>query len=747
MPKRTLQERLRPENWDARLTLRAKAVLKGRRILEGTRILFPEPRAARFERCFLLSPGAGELFVENRYTVVSPGTELAIYRSAPNAMVRFPFQPGYAAVGTVRSVGSGVCAFRAGDRVATSMGHCSSGVIPAAKCTLVPDGVADEEACFRQLAMIAFAGVVQCDPRVGESILVVGRGLIGLLTLRLLSAAGGFRLTSVARSDSARCAAARSGADELLDGGLTQATPRGDRFDAIIDATGDADVVRQALAWIEPGGRLIVLGSPRGVSDDFAAGSVTDRGIEIRGAHIAGFSTAAARRHGWTPSTAADYVLGLMESGKLRIADLIDRRLRPDELPEFYRASSGESERPRCLGVLVDWAAGPSTSPATPPDAAVPFRERIRPIDRFSNWAKNVARRRDVMPAALAESVGAVRFALVGCGLAASKTAQALQLAPSAELRYVVDLNRPLLDGFCRRFGVEGSTDLDAVLRSSEIDAVFLSTPHPSHLPIAERCASAGKHLIVEKPLATCEDGVRTLIDACTRSGVLLTVNYSRRFLPQMQFAQKLISEGGLGRFVGATVLFAQEKRRDYWIDGRTEVPNWRATRLSSGGGMLLTTMVHHLDYLFWMTGQSGNFLGGSLGTLGSPEGVTVEDSFSVTFRFHNGGIGTIAGSTCCPGGQDYLAWWGTDGQLRIEGDEFSVYTKRALTGIAPCTWQRFPAMQDVSERGILVERFARAILQGCDVPVDPADSLAVARLIDAAYNDAALAIAGCTPS
>ncbi|MGC1273661.1 MAG: bi-domain-containing oxidoreductase [Planctomycetaceae bacterium] len=743
MPDRTLWQRLRPENWDPRLTLHAKAALKGRRILEGMRVMFPEPRAARLERCFFLSPDAGELFVENRCTVVSPGTERAIYLEAPNAAARFPFQPGYAAAGVVRAVGPGVRGFRVGDRVATSMGHCSRGVIPAAKCTRIPSRVPDEEACFRQLAMIAFSGVVQCDPRVGESIAVVGRGMIGLLTLRLLSAAGGFRLTSVARSRTARDAASRSGADELLDSGLNQTPPSGGEFDAVIDATGDPSAIRQAMAWVGPGGRLVVLGSPRGVTGGFDAGFMADRGVELRGAHISGFSGAAARRHGWTASTAAEYVVALMEAGRLRVSDLIDRRLRPDELPGFYRELSDGTKSTRCLGVLVDWAAGSGVPPAAPSGAAVPFRERVRPIERFSNWAKETARPREAMPADLAEPVGTVRFALVGCGTAAAKTAQALRLAPSAELRCAVDLNRSLLDGFRQRFGVAGTTDLDEVLRSPDIDAVFLGTPHPSHLPLAERCAAAGKHLIVEKPLATTEEEIGTLIDVCARSGVRVTVNYSRRFQPQMQFARKLIAAGGLGRLVGATVLFAQEKRRDYWIDSRSGDPNWRAAQSSSGGGMLLTTMVHHLDYLFWMAGQPGAYAGGSLGTLGSPEGVSVEDSLAVTFRFPNGGIGTIAGSTCCPGGQDYLSLWGTDGQLRVEGDEFTVHTKRPVPDLVPGMWQRVPTALKVSERGILVEHFARAILQGGDVPVDPVDSLAVARLIDAAYSDTGIEAAG----
>jgi NADPH-dependent curcumin reductase CurA len=129
---------LQPSRWHPRLQMRAKGLLTGRRIVEGCRVRFPCPNAACLERHFYLGPGSGEVLVQNHSSLVSPGTERAVFVDAPNAYGSFPFAPGYSAAGQIVAVGPNVSGFKVGDRVVTSLSHSDGGVIRVSRVNKIP---------------------------------------------------------------------------------------------------------------------------------------------------------------------------------------------------------------------------------------------------------------------------------------------------------------------------------------------------------------------------------------------------------------------------------------------------------------------------------------------------------------------------------------------------------------------------------------------------------------------------------
>ncbi len=723
---------LQPNRWHPRIQLQAKGLLTGRRIVSGTRVTFPTVGASSLEQFFTLGPGPGEVLVRNERSLVSPGTERAIFMDAANAGGRFPMTPGYSAVGQILAVGPHVRGLTRGDRVVTSVGHASHGVIRASRVNRVPDAVSDDDACFHSLALISLAGIYRARPVAGETVAVVGRGLVGLLALKLLQTAGGFRLVSVARSSRNGELARRCGADEVLTIDALAALSA----DAVIDATGSSAAVAEAVKGVRAGGRFVVLGSPRGITENLPLEAIHKRHIQVLGAHIRALPDSAENPGVRTKQSCTEQFLHWIAQGRLSMHDLISHRLTPSTVSEFYRQLALDDTS--VVGAVIEWdKLGASREAWTAPDAATPLREGFRPKQWLTQWAQRRAQTKKIMPPDLREAVGNVRFALIGCGAAAPQTAKGFITAPSATLVAAMDVNLGVAESFARTFPVRATNSLDDILNDPNVDAVFVGVPHFLHEPIATRCAEAGKHIIMEKPLATSVGDVDAMIAACQKHGVLLMANYSRRYEADVAFARQLVGQGALGRLLGSCIVFGEEKRDSYWIDSATMRLNWRGKRKESGGGIMANVMVHHLDYAGYITGESVGDVCGDYDSLHMPAGVEVEDSVSVHYRYANGALGILSACSRCPGMQDYQSFWGTLGQIRLSREGSRFFTRQPITGFAAGRWHSFPELPEIDSRAVLIEKFARSILLGTPLDIPPENSRGVTRIVEAAYGSA----------
>jgi predicted dehydrogenase len=319
--------------------------------------------------------------------------------------------------------------------------------------------------------------------------------------------------------------------------------------------------------------------------------------------------------------------------------------------------------------------------------------------------------------------------------MAAAKTVQAIHRAPSSTLTWAVDTNPDTVQRFSERFRIAGTTRLDDVLASRDLDAVFVGVPHFLHADLAIRCAEAGKHIIMEKPLATTTADIDEMIAACRRNGVLLTTNYSRRYRPNVRFARQLVEQGALGRLLGSCIVHGEEKSRRYWLDPATEQTNWRGQWSTSGGGVLINVLVHHLDYFGYITGEQIVRVSCDYDTFASPPGVAVEDAASVQYRYSNGAIGTIVASSHCPGAQEYEVLWGTDGQIRLTRETGEFWSRKTLDGRAAGAWHSFPRLPSIDSRAELIERFARAVFSKSVPDISPEDSRHVTQVVEMAYR------------
>ena len=153
--------------------------------------------------------------------------------------------------------------------------------------------------------------------------------------------------------------------------------------------------------------------------------------------------------------------------------------------------------------------------------------------------------------------------------------------------------------------GVKHYPALEDVLVDSEVDAIVIATPHPSHLAITLQAMEAGKHVLVEKPMAVTPSESDQMVNAAQRSGVALGVLFNVRFRPEAQKMRSLIDEGAVGKVYRTAMSSAMLRTQDYY--DRLE---WRGTWNDEGGGTLLNQGIHGIDMFQWLAGMPTSVYG-----------------------------------------------------------------------------------------------------------------------------------------
>lgn len=341
--------------------------------MQGFRWVVPGERQVARQSFAVPDPGPGEILLRTEASLVSAGTELAIYtgihQGLTNPNVNWPKYPqamGYMAVTRVGRVGAGVSGFREGDRLLTSTGHTSHVTVdvssPAQRRRMwaLPEDAPAHHLVLARMAKTAVTAVCRTEVTLAQSVAVVGLGIIGQVTLRLFEAAGAWPLVGVDPVGLRREAAVRGGASHVIDPGagdpaatLHEFLPRG--ADIVVDATGWASALPGAMALACEGGAVVVLGSPRGRADDVDFYSdLHRRSLRVLGAHDSGIGE-VRERFPWTNERVVPVLVEWVRRGKLPVADLITHHVPPDALPEMYQGLLDDKER--FLGVVLDWTA------------------------------------------------------------------------------------------------------------------------------------------------------------------------------------------------------------------------------------------------------------------------------------------------------------------------------------------------------------------------------------------------------
>ncbi len=328
-----------------------------------------------------------------------------------------------------------------------------------------------------------------------------------------------------------------------------------------------------------------------------------------------------------------------------------------------------------------------------------------------------------------------LRIGIIGCGEIAVQHAKGIHGANNAEIGMVMDVVPALAKDLGEKYNVPYTTDIDAFLNQKDIDAVYLAIPHHLHAPLTIKAARAGKHVMVEKPMAVNLTQAEEMIDECRKAGVSLSVCFVLRYLASTIKARELIQRGAIGKVFATEILVMAEKPASYWQGGYTgrAKSDWRTSKEKSGGGILIMNVSHNIDTMRYITGLEAKRVYSEYDTFATP--VEVEDTILCILRYDNGAIGCIEASSCARGrGSATDRIYGSEGQI-VLGTPLKVYTAKEMKGLKSNRWNEITLKQTYDLRTKYVEEFAEAVLLGREPPITGKDGYAALEVVVAAYK------------
>ncbi|MBM3127304.1 MAG: Gfo/Idh/MocA family oxidoreductase [Chloroflexi bacterium] len=253
-----------------------------------------------------------------------------------------------------------------------------------------------------------------------------------------------------------------------------------------------------------------------------------------------------------------------------------------------------------------------------------------------------------------------INCGLIGCGRVAPRHAQSFAELPDARLVAVADVIETRAQRFAKEYRADAYADYRRVLERRDVDTVSICTPSGMHAQMAIDAMQAGKHVIVEKPMAMNLRDADRMIATAESCRVKLCVILQNRYNPPMQDLRRVVDEGKLGRLLLGNATVRWYRPQEYYDDG------WHGT-WAMDGGALMNQSIHHIDALQWLMGDVENVFAYTATLAHKME---AEDIGVVALRFTSGALGTIEGSTVTypenPEGS--VAIFGERGSVKVGG-------------------------------------------------------------------------------
>lgn len=190
------------------------------------------------------------------------------------------------------------------------------------------------------------------------------------------------------------------------------------------------------------------------------------------------------------------------------------------------------------------------------------------------------------------------RIAIVGTGIIAGTHIDAMNKVEGCELAAFCDINEAKLNELCEKHGVPGCTDYKKLPELCDFDAVILNLPHGLHKDAAIFFLEAGKHVLVEKPMANTVEECDAMLAAAERTGKKLAVGHIQRFFRPNRIVKDMVESGELGKLC----MYVEQRSINYFLPTR---PAWFTNKKMAGGGIVMNYGAHAFDKLFYITGKT----------------------------------------------------------------------------------------------------------------------------------------------
>ncbi|HSV72702.1 MAG TPA: zinc-binding alcohol dehydrogenase [Chthonomonadales bacterium] len=310
--------------------------------------------------------GSRQVLVHASRSLISTGTEGIIYGRlfAPDThwdrWVKYPFRPGYSLVGQIVAVGADVQGYRGLERVALRAPHRQYTVVEPGALTRVPDGVTDEDATWFGLSNIVQTGVRHANHALGDTVVVVGLGLLGQLVVQYVRLLGAKRVIAIDTAPRRLQMAREHGATDCIETPVADAREDvmqltgGRGADVVYDVTGNAAVLPAALGLVRTLGTLLLLGDTGTPSEQRLTPDVLTRGLRIVGAHDGNPPAVGTDHAPWGRVEMADLFFDYVTRGDLKLSSLVTHRYAPVDAAAAYRMLA--ESRAHAMGVIFDWS-------------------------------------------------------------------------------------------------------------------------------------------------------------------------------------------------------------------------------------------------------------------------------------------------------------------------------------------------------------------------------------------------------
>lgn len=520
-----------------------------------------------------------------------------------------PLPLGYCNVGTVVSIGKGVTELKVGDRVASNGQHAEFVCVPKNLVTKVPDNVTDEEAAFTVIGSIGLQGIRLLNPQLGETVVVIGLGLIGLIAAQLLKANGckvigidfDEEKIQLARAKGIVAINPAEGTDSVKFV-MEETDQIGVDAVLITASTKTSDVIHQAAEMSRKRGRIVLVGVI-GLDirrDDFYKKELTfqvscsygpgryDENYENKGID---YPLPFVR---WTEKRNFDTILQAISMGNLDVKSLITEEV---ELKD-YNLIYGDMRKHGSIASIIQY----------PEDTIV----------------DSVI---DVNSSAFGASAG--QIGIIGAGNFTSATMIPALMKAKARIRYIASAQGLSAKILAKKSGaLKATSDYKEILSDKEVDLVIITTRHNLHASMVLESLQAGKSVFVEKPLCLTDQELQEITTAYKKvsgRGITLTVGFNRRFSP---FAQKMKQLSGQGVKNIIATMNAGFIPSDVWVHD-----------LEVGGGRIIGEACHFIDLCSYLA--DSKVVSVCMNSMGiSPAEST--DNVSIILRYENGSNAVI---------------------------------------------------------------------------------------------------------
>lgn len=514
-----------------------------------------------------------------------------------------PMPLGYCNVGRVVEVGRGVTEFKVGDRVASNGPHAEYVCIPQNLAAKVPDEVSDEEAAFTVIGSIGLQGIRNLNPQLGETVAVIGLGLVGLVTAQLLKANGcnvigiDFDQQKVDMAESKGIIAMNPGAGVDPVGFVQEQTNGIGADGVIITASAKTDeVIHQACEMSRKRGRIILVGVV-GMNmrrDDFYKKELT---FQVSCSYGAGRYDEEYEQKGhdyplpyvrWTEKRNFQTILSTIANGGLDVKSLITEEVELENYQEIY----GDMRKRGSIASIIKY-----------PDST-----ELASVVKVSD--KTFA-------------AGKGKIGIIGAGNYTSSTVVPCLNKAAAPIKYIASAGGLNAKVLAKKAGAELATsDYHEILKDKEVGMVIVTTRHNLHAKMVTEALQAGKSVFVEKPLCLNEEELDQICKAYKDAGegVTLTVGFNRRFSP---FAQKLKAMVGDGPKNIIATMNAGFIPPEMWVHD-----------LEVGGGRIIGEACHFIDLCSYLAGSRVKAV--CMNAMGeNPEENT--DNATILLKYENG--------------------------------------------------------------------------------------------------------------